>query len=186
MLFSFSALRERSARGHLHVHPITAWRRLGIIVVTLSLSAFLFRGYVSAGLVNRGDDLLRAGEAERSVHFYQRAMFFDPTWETPVDRLAFAASMSGNARAFKYGIAVATAYLDRNPSSEKVRWDRAMCYLHLKMRKQGYADMTYLARASFPRHDADARRYADISYNLAIQLGKPNEARNFAEMRDVR
>ena len=186
MLSSFSAIPNLAARGHLHVHPITAWRRLAILAVTVALSAFFFRGYVSAGLVNRGDDLLRAGEAARAVHFYQRAMFFDPTWETPVDRLAFAASMSGDARAFKYGIAVASAYLDRDPSSEKVRWDRAMCYLHLKMRKQGYTDMTHLARATFARHDDDARRYADISYNLAMQLGLRNEARTFAEMRVVR
>ena len=34
-----------------------------------------------------------------------------------------------------------------------------MCYLHLNMRRQGYADMKYLARATFrARHDDDARR----------------------------
>jgi len=185
MHFSFSEIRSRAGHGHVHVHPIAVWRRLVIVAVMVAVSGFLFRDFVSAGLVNRGDDLLRAGEAARSVQFYQRAMFFDPAWETPVDRLAFAASISGNAHAFKYGITVATAYLAHN-QSEKVLWDRAMCYLHLNMRPQAYADMKRLARLTFPRHDDDARRYADISYNLAMRLGKQSEARQFAYMRVVR
>lgn len=185
MRFSSSAIRVRFSHRHVHVHPIAIWRRLVIVVVMVAVSGFLFRGFVSAGLVNRGDDLLRAGEAARSVAFYQRAMFFDPSWETPVDRLAFAASISGNVHAFKFGIAVATAYLAHN-QSEKVLWDRAMCYVHLNQRAQAYADMKRLARVTFPRHDDDARRYADISYNLAMRLGKESDARQFAYMRTVR
>ena len=186
MRSSFSSLRALLPQGHLHVHPIAVWRRLALVAVALAVSGFLFRGYVSAGLVNRGDDLLRAGDPGRAVKFYQRAMFFDPAWEAPVDRLAFAASMSGNAGALRYGIQVASQYLERNPASEKVRWDRAMCYLHLNMRRQGYADMKYLARAAFSRHDDDARRYADISYNLAMRLGQTDEAHKFDSMRAVR
>lgn len=182
---SWSRRFVRPDGAHLHVHPIAAWRRLAIGALTVPLCALLFHGYVSAGLVNRGDDLLRAGQPERSLAFYQRAMFFDPAWDTPVDRLGFAASMSGQRGFLRFGVAIATRYLDRYPTNEKIRWDRAMCYLHLGQQRAGYADMKVLARESFVRHDDDARRYADISYNLARRLGALAEAREFGAMRVV-
>jgi len=186
MRFSFELVRARLPKGHLHVHPIAAWRRLLIALLAVAVSAFAFRGYVSAGLVNRGDDLLRAGESGHAVRYYERAMFFDPQWETPVDRLGFAASMSGNADALRAGVAITSRYLAINPDSELVRWDRAMCYLHLNRRLEGYEDMKLLAHLSARQHDQNARKYADISYNLAVRLGRPAEARDFAALRDIR
>ena len=97
MRFLFESVHAFAPHERLHVHPITAWRRLLIALVAVGASGLLFRGYVSAGLVNRGDDLLRAGESGRAVRYYARAMSFDPSWETPVDRVGFAASMSGDA-----------------------------------------------------------------------------------------
>ena len=170
-------------RGHLHVHPIAAWRRLLIALVAVAVAGFAFRGYVCAGLVNRGDDLLRAGQSGAAVRYYERAMLFDPSWETPVDRLGFAASMSGDAATLRAGIAITSRYLASYPASDSVRWDRAMCYFHLKKRRAGYEDMKILARSSAAHHDANARRYADISYNLALLLGRTAEVREFAAMR---
>lgn len=183
MRFSFDSVRALAPHGHLHVHPIAAWRRLLIVVVAVAASGFLFRGYVAAGLVNRGDDLLRAGESGHAVRYYERAMFFDPSWETPVDRVGFAASMSGNAPTLRAGVAITSRYLAAYPESELVRWDRAMCYLHLNQRVPGYEDMKVLARLAAAHHAPNARRFADISYNLAMRLGRSTEAREFALLR---
>jgi len=157
------------------VEPIPLWRRGALALVAIAISAFMFHGWIAMGLVTRGDDLLRAGGQDRALSFYTRAVWFDRSWEVPADRFAFAASLTGDRRTLEQAIALTSAHLARNPTSYNVRWDRALCLLHLGRRAEAFRDLTRLARA----RRADWRMN-DMALRIALVLGRRDEVREFA------
>jgi hypothetical protein len=156
------------------VATIPAGRRVALAAVSIAVAVVVMRGWVAMGLVSRGDDVLRAGEQDRALTFYGRAAWFDAGWSVPSDRFAFAAAMTGERRALEAGVALATAHLQRDPDSYEVRWDRAMCLLHLGRVDEAFADLAALARG----RRADWRMN-DMARRVALRLGKPGAAHEF-------
>ena len=156
------------------VEPIPLWRRGLIAVVAIALAGVVLHGWIASGLVSRGDDLLRGGEQDRALGFYARAVWFDPGWEVPADRFAFAASLTGRSDLLQHGVTLTTAHLARDPRSYNVRWDRALCLLHLGRRSEALTDLESLARMR--RGDW---RMNDMAQRVALSLGRASEAREF-------
>lgn len=175
--------RIRARLPHVHVRPIPFIRRILCAVAVLVISAFAFHDYVGVGLVARGDELLRAGAGHEAGVMYARAMFMAPTWDVPVDRFANAACTEGDPRQLLIGVRLASTYLRTHPESEGVRWDRAICLVHLRRTDLAYRDFAYLARAARKTHVPNEWRYADIAANLAARAGKSAAAREFVEQR---
>ncbi len=159
---------------HVHVHPISAWRRLAGAVIAVAIASVFFRGYFAAGLVNRGDDFMRVGKPAIAMLFFRRANWVDPAWDIPVDRMGFAASMSSNKLSMRFGVFETTRFLAAHPESALIRWDRAVCLLHLHMAPEAYTDMRILAIETRGTGNPDARRYADIAYHLGQRLHRPD------------
>ncbi len=159
----------------MEVAPIPLWRRCVMAIVAIALAGVVLHGWIAMGLVSRGDDLLRGGQQDRALTFYARAVWFDSGWEVPADRFAFAASLTGQRVLLEQGVALTSAHLARHPDSYNVRWDRALCLLHLHRRQEAFADVERLARMR--RSDW---RMNDMAFRIALSLGHVNEAREFA------
>jgi predicted Zn-dependent protease len=159
----------------MRVEPIPLWRRGMMAVVAIALAGVVLHGWIAIGLVSRGDDLLRGGKQDRALSFYTRAVWFDPAWDVPADRFAFAASLTGRRELLEQGVALTSAHLTRDPGSYNVRWDRALCLLHLNRRVEALADLEQLARMR--RGDW---RMNDMALRIALSLGRASEAREFA------
>jgi hypothetical protein len=160
----------------MQVAPIPLWRRAVMAIVAIVLAGVVLHGWIAMGLVSRGDDLLRGGHQDRALSFYARAVWFDGGWEVPADRFAFAASLTGRRDTLEQGIGLTSAHLARHPDSYNVRWDRALCLLHLHRRPEALADVARLARMR--RRDW---RMNDMAFRIALSLGRVNEAREFAQ-----
>jgi hypothetical protein len=156
------------------VLTIPCGRRLALAALGIAFALVVMRGWVAMGLVSRGDDVLRAGQQDRALTFYRRAAWFDPDWSVPSDRYAFAAALTGDRRVLEAGVALATTHLRRDPGSYEVRWDRAMCLLHLGRVDEAFSDLAVLARG----RRADWRMN-DMARRVALRLGKPAAAREF-------
>ncbi len=142
---------------------------------SIAIAFVLLRGWIAMGLVSRGDDVLRAGDQARALTFYARAAWFDPGWDTAADRYAFAAALSGERPIMNRGVDLATRLLAHDPESVDVRWDRAMCLLHLGRTDAAFADLARLARNR--RGDW---RMNDMARRVALTLGRPSAAQEFA------
>lgn len=173
----------RGVADHVHVQPIPFARRVLIAIAVVVISGFAFHDYVGVGLVNRGDELLRAGDGREAGFMYARAMFMAPSWDVPVDRFANTACTDGDPRDLAIGVRLATTYLAVHPESENVRWDRAICFQHLRRPELAYRDFAYLARAARISHVANEWRYADIAANLARRTGHPDTVHEFEQQR---
>ena len=160
----------------MQVAPIPLWRRCVMAIVAVTMAAFVLHGWIAIGLVTRGDDLLRGGQQDRALTFYARAVWFDSGWEVPADRFAFAASLTGRRDILQQGIVLTSAHLARHPYSYNVRWDRALCFLHLHRPAEALNDVARLARTR--RRDW---RMNDMAFHLALSLGRVREAREFAQ-----
>jgi hypothetical protein len=165
----------RSWSERLTVAPIPLWRRFALAAMAIAVATVVLHGWIAMGLVSRGDDLLRAGDQNRALAFYARAVWFDGGWDTPADRFTFAASLSGEPATLARAIALSSAHLARDTSSYDVRWDRAMCLLHLGRTRAAFADVAVLARA----RRSDWRMNA-MAAQLASALGRAQAVREFA------
>jgi hypothetical protein len=165
----------RSWSDQLRAEPIPLWRRFVLAAAAIAIATVLLHGWIAMGLVSRGDDLLRAGDQDRALAFYARAVWFDARWDTPADRFAFAASLTGERSTLARGIALASAHLSHDATSANVRWDRAMCLLHLGRTGEAFADVAILARAK----RSDWRMNA-MAAHLALALGQGQAVRDFA------
>jgi Flp pilus assembly protein TadD len=154
--------------------PIALPRRLALAVLSLAIAFVSLHGWIAMGLVSRGDDVLRAGQQERALAFYARAAWLDPGWDAATDRYAFAAAMTRDPRVMESAVARATILLARHPASRDVRWDRAVCLLHLGRSNAAFEDLVLLARAR--RTDW---RMNDMARRVALTLGRPSAAREF-------
>jgi hypothetical protein len=166
---------------HVHVHPIAVWRRFAMAGVVL-VGAYCLGGreFVAQSLVLRGDDVLRTGDQRAALRYYDRAIGLMPSLGVAVDRVGFAASMSGDTQLLRHGIAVTSRYLASYPGDEKVRWDRAICERHLGAGELAYRDLRFLARETSGRRDLTSREYATMAYLLARREA-PVEAGEFAK-----
>jgi hypothetical protein len=173
----------RGFASQVHVRPIPFLRRVLIAIAVVVFSGLIGHDYVGVGLVNRGDELLRAGEGREAGVMYARAMFMAPAWDVPVDRFANTACTDGDPHDLTIGVRLATTYLAKNPGSENVRWDRGICYQHLRRPDLAYEDFAYLARAARSSHVANEWRYADIAANLAKRTGHPETVGEFEQQR---
>ncbi len=134
-------------------------------------SAFaLVRGPLSFALVVRGDDLLYQGNAARSLVMYARALALDESNGTAVDRYAFVSMTSHQGAALRDAIRVASPYLQRHPSDDNVRMDRALCEYRLGDVRRGESDFERVGR---DRHDARALVFAGYA---ALRSGARSRA----------
>jgi hypothetical protein len=168
---------------HVHLQPIPFARRVLLAIAVVVTAGSVFHDYVGIGLVNRGDELLRAGEGRAAGVMYARAMWMAPSWDVPVDRFANTACTDGDPHDLAIGVRLATTYLAKHPESESVRWDRAICFQHLRRSDLAYHDFAYLARAARTSHVPNEWRYADIAANLARRTGHTDTVREFEQQR---
>lgn len=148
------------------VHPIGTLRRFALAFAGVALIGIVFHSWVAIGLVSRGDDLIRSSLPERAIVYFQRAARFDRDWQVPLERFGFAVTLLGNRGWYRSEVEIASRYLEHHPHDAKIRWDRAVAYMHLEMRDAAYRDIAILARA----HPED-RAMRDVATRLAQRMG---------------
>ena len=135
------------------IEPMGVSRRLILSIVGLAIGGVLLHHVIAVGLVSRGDDVLRAGSSNDAVRYYRRAMWFDPSWRVPVERVTFDMAEVGDRRLIAYGRQVAGAFLARDPTADTIRFDRMTLAIHVRDYSAALADAEILAE----RHPGDSR-----------------------------
>jgi tetratricopeptide (TPR) repeat protein len=146
--------------------PIGPVRRAAIAVAALALSAVLFRGQIASALVTRGDDLLRAGDADGAVRAFARAAFLDPAPAVPADRLAFVLLLRRAPGDAARALDAAGAALRIAPNDAALLADRALAAARLARWRSAERDFALAARIARDPRDAHlaahmARRAGD-------------------------
>lgn len=152
---------------------LPAWRRLGLAVVAILVSAWTLRGPVAGGLVLRGDGCLYRAHPAAALGYYRRAIWFAPDEMLAVDRFAFVAMTLRDRAAMRVGIQLASAYLRRHPGDDVVRMDRAMAYRAAGDPADALPDF-----AEVGRRTNDARAFAFAGF-AADSIGRRARARAF-------
>jgi tetratricopeptide (TPR) repeat protein len=148
-------------------------RRLLLATTGIAVAAVALRGSVADALVVRGDEFLYKGSQARALRYYGRALWMDPLDGTAVDRVAFVATMSGNADDLRNAIRMASEYLVLVPQDDRVRMDRAMAYRRVGEKARALSDFAIVGR-----RDKDARALTFAGF-AAADLGELQCARAF-------
>ena len=110
------------------VRPLGIVERVGTVFVGLAVAAWCLRGFVSDGIVGRGDDVLRAGEASSALRYYRRAYRVAPT-SLAAGRVAFVGWSQHRSVLCSEALAdYAHAWKPANAHERReALWDEALC-----------------------------------------------------------
>jgi tetratricopeptide (TPR) repeat protein len=143
-------------------------RRAAIALVSLSAASLLFHANFASAMVTRGDDLARAGEGERAIVLYRRAIAFDGASAVAADRLAFALVMRGAPGDALEAYEVTGRLLRARPADAALLADRG--FAAERLRRWRAAERTFAAAARIahdPRYAHLAARMAQRSHDAA-------------------
>lgn len=140
---------------------ISLGRRAAIALVSLGVAALLFHANIAASMVTRGDDLARAGDGDRAILLYRRALLLDRGSPVAADRLAFALVMRGARGDALEAYAVTGRLLDAGTADARLLADRGFAAERLHRWRA--------AERSFAQASAAARdpRYAHLAAQMA-------------------
>jgi tetratricopeptide (TPR) repeat protein len=158
------------------VNAISPLRRLAIAAFALVCAAMLFRGNVASALVTRGDDVLRTGDVDGAVRYYDRAARIDNGSAVAADRLAFFLLMRRKSGDAARAYAAADAALRSVPRDPALLADRALAAMRLG--RAIIAEHDFAAAADIA-HDA---RYAHLAARMAARYGDRASARRYARI----
>lgn len=147
--------------------------RVALSAASLAVAAAIFRPQLAQALVVRGDDLLAQNRLDAALLHYRRALFFEPASAVAVDRYAFAATQRRSHDSVASAIAVASAYLRRDPRQANVLEDRALCFLILHRYDAAAHDFSDAARVTGSR-----QQYLFAAW-AALRAGRASSARAF-------
>jgi len=148
------------------VREISLARRGAIALVSLSVAALLFHANIAAAMVTRGDDLARAGDTDRAIVLYRRALVLDAGSTVAGDRLAFALVMRGASGDALAAYRVTDALLKTRPHDPSLLADRAFAAQRLRRWRDAERSFAEAARiARDPRYAHLAARMALRSYD---------------------
>ena len=136
-------------------------RRAAIALVSLAVATLLFRGNVASAMVTRGDDLARAGDAERAIVLYRRALLLDAGATVAADRLAFALVVRGSRGDALDAYAIADGLLRRSRHDAVLLVDRG--FAAERLHRWRAAERSF-AEAADVAHDP---RYAHLAAQMA-------------------
>ncbi|GAC1416183.1 MAG: hypothetical protein NVSMB5_06200 [Candidatus Velthaea sp.] len=149
---------------------IPLWRRLLLAAVATGLSAIAFHGSLASALVTRGDDAMRAGDAQRAFVYYNRALTLAPGSRVAADRLAFHLLQRNSAGDARYAIAVASRALERCADDAALLLDRAIALQRLQRWRGAERDFSLAATLT---HDP---RYEQFAGRAALHFGDRTRA----------
>ena len=153
------------------MREISPIRRGAIALVSLTIAALLFRANIATAMVTRGDDLARAGNADRAIAFYRRALALDAGSPVAGDRLAFALVMRGASGDEPAAYRITDALLRTGPHDPSLLADRAFAAQRLRRwrdAERSFAEASRIARDP---------RYAHLAARMALRAHDPRAAR---------
>jgi hypothetical protein len=153
---------------------LTRSRRLFLASTALAAAFVLFHGQLAAAVVTRGDDALRAGDADTAIRLYDRAAWLDSRSTVAADRLAFHLALRHDRADALRGIAIATRTLGIASPDAALFADRAFAELQLRSWRDAERDF---ARAGALAHDA---RYDHFAARMALRSEDRGAARRYA------
>lgn len=149
---------------------ISLRRRLMLAAIATGVSALVFHGSLADALVTRGDEAMRAGEAQRAFAFYRRALVLAPESAVAADRLAFHLLERNAPGDIQRAIAIASGAIARRDGDPALLLDRALAEQRLKRWRDAERDFT---RAATLAHDA---RYEQFAGRAALHFGDRRRA----------
>jgi tetratricopeptide (TPR) repeat protein len=152
---------------------ISVARRFVLATLAIAVAGALTRSQIADALVLRGDECLYRAEPARGLTYYRRALWIDARNGTAVDRFVFVATLLRDGLALREGTQLASIYLEKNPSDEVVRLDRAMAYRALHRSNDALGDFALVGI----RH-SDPRALTFAGYEAQV-LGESSRARVF-------
>jgi tetratricopeptide (TPR) repeat protein len=150
---------------------ISLRRRVALAIVALLIAGSVLRGPIALALVTRGDDALRSGDRAAGVHYYERALAFDPRSARAADRLAFALAMQHDPTAAQAAVAIASAALATTPDDPALLADRGLAEQRLRRWRDAETDFAHAGQAG---RDA---RYDHLAGRLALRRHDHRAAR---------
>jgi tetratricopeptide (TPR) repeat protein len=158
------------------MRSIPAPRRFLIAGVSLTAALVLFHAQLAAAIVTRGDDALRAGDANAAMGFYARAARLDPGSSVAADRLAFYLALRHDRPSALQAIAVASEALAATHGDPSLFADRAFAELQLRNWRAAERDF---AAAGLLGRDA---RYEHFAGRMALRNGDRRAAERYARL----
>ena len=152
-------------------------RRVALALCGVACAAVLFHASVASALVTRGDDVLRAGDADAALRYYARAARIDARSAVAADRLAFTLLMRRRGGDAARAFAAADGALRVLPGEPALLVDRAFAAQRLGRWRSAERDF---ATAAVHLHDP---RYAHLAARIAERAGDRGRAR--AHLRDA-